>query len=414
MAHRNIVLTGGILRHAVSVILRCWTRVARAAGIAGLIGFVITEIAASVLTQRFPAAGAAHLVALALGAALAYAAGITVFANELIRGTTDAVRLLMGEAEAGAHAAAIRVEREAGKASIGLAPLLRPARLTPAVPGPRAGEASHAPASAAARRVRRNADDGRGAEDLAPASDVARRAQRPGDAATGETLAALASKTRHEAKPETEAVTEPLPPIIGRPVPADRLPRIGWLVDKPDGQVDTATTAAHAAPPQTPAPITRPLSPETSPAPSVPAPDAFGAAAELAAAGLAAEAATPGLAEPQVWHAEDTSLPTPATWHDPLQGAEEGEEESGIRPVDAFGGGLPSAAVTQPLSKRTPPLSEDVSPLAREAQPSSPRGSVWDHISQVLAGKPVEPLPEEYAEDSPADAAPAESEPASE
>ena len=398
MAHRNIVLVSGILRHAVGVILLCWTRAARAAGIAGLIGFVITEIAATALTHRFPAAGASHLVALALGAALAYAAGVTVFADELILGTTDAVRLLLGEAEAGARAAAILVEREA---STGVAPLLRRAGLAPAVSGLRAGEGSHAPASAATQWAQRDNDY----DDSAPA----RRTRRPGDSATGETLAALAPET------ETEPVTEPLPPIVGRPVPANRLPRIGWIDEPSAGRVDSATAAMRAAPPQTPAPITRPLLPETSPAPSAPASSAFGAAAELAAAsGLAAaEAATHRLAEPQVWHAEDAP-PKPAAWHDPLQGTEEDEEEGGIRPVDAFGGGPPPAAITRPLPERTPPLSEDADPLAREAQPSSPRGSVWDHISQVLAGRPLEPLPEEDVEEPPADAGPAESEPPSE
>ena len=409
MAHRNILVVSGILRHAVGVILLCWTRAARAAGIAGLIGFVITEIAATALTHRFPAAGASHLVALALGAALAYAAGVTVFADELILGITDAVRLLLGEAEAGARAAAILVEREAG---MGVAPLLRRAGLAPAVSGLRAGEGSHSPAAAAIRWVRRDDDydDDRGSSEPAHVGDSARRTRRPGDSATGETLAALAPET------ETEPVTEPLPPIVGRPVPANRLPRIGWLVDPSVGQIDTATAAMRAAPPQTPAPITRPLLPETSPAPSAPASSAFGAAASSAAAsGLAAaEAATHRLAEPQVWHAEDAPPPTPATWHDPLQGAEEDEEEGGIRPVDAFGGGPPPAAITRPLPERTPPLSEDAGPLARAAQPSGPRGSVWDHISQVLAGRPLEPLPEEDVEEPPADAGPAESEPPSE
>lgn len=395
MAHRNIVVVSGILRHAVGVILLCWTRVARAAGIAGLIGFVATEIVATALTRHFPATGASHLVALALGAALAYAAGVTVFADELILGITDAVRLLLGEAEAGARAAAILVEREAG---MGLAPLLRRAGLAPAVSGPRAAEGPHSPASAATQWVRRDDDydDDRGSEGPAHASALARRTRRPGDSATGETLAALAPEI------ETKPVTEPLPPVLGRPVPADRLPRIGWLVDPPTGQIDT--TAMRAAPPQTPAPITRPLPPETSSTSSAPA---FGAVADLAAG-----VSPPGLAEPRVWHAEDAP-PTPATWHDPLQGAEEDDEEGGIRPVDAFGG-PPPAAITRPLPERTPPPSEQVGTLAREAQPSNPRGSVWDHISQVLAGRPLEPLPEEDTEEPPADAGPAESEPLSE
>ncbi len=298
-----------------------------------------------------------------------------------------------------------RAERSAVRAA-SLAPLLRRAGLAPAVSGPRAGEGSRAPASAATRWVRRDDDYGdRGSEEPAHVSATARRTRRPGDYATGETLAALAPET------ETEPVTEPLPPIVGRPVPANRLPRIGWIDEPSAGRVDPATAATRAAPPQAPAPITRPLPQETSPAPSSPASSAFSAAASSAAAsGLsAAEAATPRLAEPQVWHAEDAP-PPPATWHDPLQGAEEDEEEGGIRPVDAFGGGPPPAAITRPLPERTPPLSEDAGPLAREAQPSSPRGSVWDHISQVLAGRPLGPLPEEDAEEPPADAGPAESE----
>jgi hypothetical protein len=396
MAHRNILIVSGILRHAVGVILLCWVRAARAAGIAGLIGFVITEIAATALTHHFPATGVSHLVALALGVALAYAAGVTVFADELILGITDAVQLLMGEAEAGARAAAILVEREAG---MGLAPLLRRAGLAPAVSGLRAGEGSRALASLATRWAQRDEDsDDRGSEEPAHASAPARRARRPSDSATSETLAALA--------PETEPIAQPLPPVLGRPVPADRLPRIGWMEERSAPRVDPIAT--RAAPPQAPAPITRPLLPEMNPAPGSPASSALGAAA-----GSGAEAATPRLAEPQVWHADDAPPLTPATWHDPLWGAEDDEEESGIRPVDAFGGPQP-AAITQPLPEHTPPLSEQATPLAREAQPSGPRGSVWDHISQVLAGRPVEPLPEEDAEEPPAEAAPPESEPPSE
>jgi hypothetical protein len=92
-----------------------------------------------------------------------------------------------------------------------------------------------------------------------------------------------------------------------------------------------------------------------------------------------------GLAEPSVWHADPAPSASASPWHDPLQGADE-EEEAGIRPVDAFGAPPPAVPITRPLP-------QDTHPLDRSMTPSAPRGSVWDHISQMLAGRPLEPLP---------------------
>jgi hypothetical protein len=422
MAHRNITVASAILRHAVGVILLCLTRAARAAGIAGLIGFVVAEVVATSLTHRFPAPGASHLVALALATVLAYGAGLTIVASELIRGLRDAVRLLLGEAEAGERAAAALVAREAG----GVAALLQRAGVALAVsraqpqtawrraPTPTPGRVAAwadppagAPqaSSATERRPHRTFAD----EDPTPESQRIHRAapargdslvdpreRRPGDAPTDETLAALASTSAPPATPPPTALdrsdpaaTSPLP-ALGHPVPAGQLPRIEWADDPPATPPDPASSPTLAAPPAPASPITRPLPLEST--------DPSAAAAPHAAPDPLAE---PGLAEPQTWHVDDSPLPTPTTWHDPLRGAAaDDEEDAGIRPVDAFGGSS-SSAITRPLPQNTRPLPETM--RGRDTRPSAPRGSVWDHISQVLAGRPLEPLPLEDEDDASAD-----------
>jgi hypothetical protein len=44
------------------------------------------------------------------------------------------------------------------------------------------------------------------------------------------------------------------------------------------------------------------------------------------------------LAEPQDWHADHAPEPAPERWHDPSASAERADDDSGIQPVDAFGG----------------------------------------------------------------------------
>jgi hypothetical protein len=101
-----------------------------------------------------------------------------------------------------------------------------------------------------------------------------------------------------------------------------------------------------------------------------------------------------------VWHQAENPLPGSGEWHDPAASIDVHDDmDSYIQPVDAFGAppltAAPRAeAITQPLPSQTRPLGKE------EAQTVS-RPSVWEHISQVLAGRPVEPLLEETAANNP-------------
>jgi hypothetical protein len=177
---------------------------------------------------------------------------------------------------------------------------------------------------------------------------------------------------------EPNPATQPL----AQPVHATNLPRIDWAAEAiPAVPPETGTDAragrydAFGAP----SPITQPI-----------------------ANAPAAEAAPP-LAEPSVWHIHETMPAVPERWHDPAASAEPEPEEAGITPVDLFGGPPPAAPQAPPLTDATPrapdtgtrPLPEQTQPLGADELAARPRGSVWDHISQVLAGRPVPPIPTE-------------------
>jgi hypothetical protein len=110
-----------------------------------------------------------------------------------------------------------------------------------------------------------------------------------------------------------------------------------------------------------------------------------------------------GLAEPQAWRAEDNPPPTVANWHDPQAGRTEQEEaeEAGIQPVDLFGAPPPAAARRDdPLTPPPPvpaarPLPNATRPLDAAPHPADGNGGMWDHISQMLAGRPIPPVPDE-------------------
>jgi hypothetical protein len=112
----------------------------------------------------------------------------------------------------------------------------------------------------------------------------------------------------------------------------------------------------------------------------------------------------PALTEPTVWHIHETMPATPERWHDPTQAAEPEPEEAGIVPVDLFGAPPPTTSQHEPpmadVAAREPdtstrPLPEKTRPLESGDLAGRPHGSVWDHISQVLAGRPVPPVPSE-------------------
>lgn len=363
MAQPMIAFMSGILHHVASVLLLCWRRVLRVSAIAGGIGVVLVEIAAVVATHRIPD-GAAQLVALVLGAALAYAAAITVIAEEVLVGLIDVVRLLLGEGEIGARAAAGATQREASAMSAGLLRLFGLTSATSVLARVGARAMSRMAPPPAAR-----ADDRDGDDDTAS------------EAATDETLADLSRFSGAGAV---------LPPV-GPPVRADRLPRIGWTDEHEAVRIDRSARVIPATPVDRgtiPSPLAEPEGHQVAQAPDLPDAAAGPAYTEPPFAPVRAI----GLAEPATWHPEDAPLPGPGTWHDPTLNHEEDDEFGGLQPTDTFGAPPPSA-VTRPLSQITRPLERNEPEQSEPA--TAPRGSVWDHISQVLAGRPVEPLPAE-------------------
>ncbi len=342
MAHSMIAHAGRMLRHAVGVLLLCWFRALRAAAFTALLGMIVIEIGAIVITHHFPPDGAAQLVAVAFAGALAFGVALTVVLDELIAGIIEIMGVLRGEAETGARAAAVVAQREVGESSaaifhrLGLSTLV--ASPTPS-PVPQSAPPTPPPVSR-------------------PVSDWPDEEAT----ATGETLAELAvspadSPARQEA----------------RPVRADLLPRLSWTDEHPAVRPQTSPTSApltaDASDPTAEAAPVEESAPE--PIASTPSP--------------VADAETPILAEPSVWHTDDAPAPDADAWHDPLAHAEQPteEEDAGIQPVDAFGA-PPPAATARPHSADTRPLPE-----------TEQRYTMWDHISHVLAGRPVELLPQD-------------------
>lgn len=326
LSHLHIKVTGHIVRHALGVLLMCWLRAFRAGAIAGIAGFVAVEIAGSIAAHQFPAPSVTHLLAVALGGALAYGAGITVVADELIVGIVDGVRLLMGETEAGSRAVVATLGHEVGDVRGGILRLLGVERL------PRSAGRDHP-------------------SGLSP-----------------ETLAELAALA---------------PTVLRRRVDARPVQ---------PGELSAAAPATTPLAPDAVAPATIPLPVDT---------------------GVVAATETAGLAAPMAWRVDNAATPDATAWHDPrarraAEAAEaEDAEEAGIRPVDLFGAPPPTAheagsdaRVDEPLAPPPPvprarPLPSSTRPLAENTRPLDPRGSMWDHIGQMLAGRPIEPLPDD-------------------
>jgi hypothetical protein len=372
MGQAPIRAAGHALRHAVGVLLLSWARALRAGFIAGVIGVLLVELGAAVMTNRFPPDGNAQLVAALLGFALGFAAALTVVVDEILAGLRDLIDMLSGEAEAGARVAAAVVEREVGESS---ATLLRRMGL-----GRLLGEQRPQPTGA-----RRGASSAELSVSLGRAAFMRERTTP-----TAETMSELAA--------DGDELSQLRAHVF--PVRADQLPRLGWTDELPVVRVaadlpaedslaelstaEEAVLVAHegavSAAPET-------IEPATGEPKVQVAADAFD-----------------GLAEPPQWHTPDAPS-TDFSWHDPAQSAEpQDDEESYIQPIDVFGAPPPLASSPRAESVALP---TSPAPSAESTPGLGPRGSVWDHISQVLAGRPILPTPDEPADDATAaDAAP--------
>src|SRR5689334_18832399 len=111
---------GDILKHTVGVLLLVWRRVLYAIGIGGALAFLLAEAAGCLVSHSFPPPLLTHAVALLFAFAVAWGAAVTMFIEELLTSLLDTTHFLEGRVEAGARAAAIIAEREAGEAGRGL------------------------------------------------------------------------------------------------------------------------------------------------------------------------------------------------------------------------------------------------------------------------------------------------------
>lgn len=359
MGHSPISATGRIVRHALGVVLLAWLRAFRAGVIAGVAGLVATEIIGSILARQFPPPGVVHLVGILLGAALAYGVAITVIADELVVGIVDGIRLLLGEAEAGARAMVAITEHGAEDVLgnvLHLTGLQRWVR-----PGGREQPAGLSPETLAELAS------------LAPSMLRTRVAARP---VKPDELVVPA------VRPTSVAPAIVVDPPLATPATQPVVPATAPLAVSPAARVEPAVA-------QPTAPIVPNDPRATIPLATVPE--------------IPGEAAFGGLAEPQAWRADVNPVPTEASWHDPLAGRTEQEqaEEAGIQPVDLFGAPPPTATRRdEPLAPPPPvptarPLPNATRPLDTTTHPLVENGGMWDHISQMLAGRPIPPVPDE-------------------
>jgi hypothetical protein len=243
---------GMVLKHALGVLLLCWRRMARAGLVSGVVGFILVEIVGSLVQQKLPGLDLTTVVAMVFALVVAYAVALTVFIDELFIGAIDMLRVLEGDAGAGARAIAIAGERRVGEAGSGI---MRWLGVQPSRP---------------IETVVTNPPEGLVFADL--------------DASYS------AEDQRKETQADIEATDEflstaPRPRVNARPVQAAQLPRISWAMEQmeqreqatltpvrdwpqalpvdPVAPVSAATeTAATELPPIIPRvtrPITRPL-----------------------------------------------------------------------------------------------------------------------------------------------------------
>jgi hypothetical protein len=116
-----------------------------------------------------------------------------------------------------------------------------------------------------------------------------------------------------------------------------------------------------------------------------------------APAPIAGASASSGLAEPSHWHAPAMPPDAGFDWHDPTLAAEPQDDESSIHPIDVFGPPPPLAPPQQPDTLFPPQAPQPAPPAPAKPTEDGQQSSVWDHIAQVLDGRPVVPMPEQPA-----------------
>jgi len=370
---------GSLLKHTLGVLLLAWRRIMLASAAAAVAGVLIGEIGAVIITGLVPPPLMAHLVVLIFASVLAYSTALTVFFEEILHGLVNTIRMVEGEATAGARAAAVIAEREAGEAGSGLMRLF--GRRSPPQP----------PAETTARAF------------VAPTVDSMR------------SIEIQQSEADFDAT-EAFVTTSPRPRVDARPVRADQLPRIGWAASGSDisGSNEPPATADADAPADDGSdlglalPEAAPLAPaDVQPEPSAStfegkAPSQPSAPVQPATL-APIPVRTPVVSSPAGVSAADADMPSadPATLTTSGTPGESWTPPSAVTVLppgtatdDALASGYGEAArPTRPLRPSRP----------LDSAPDAPSGrGIWSRISQALVGNTSSPsMP--LAPDVPAD-----------
>lgn len=224
---------GSLLKHALGVLLLAWRRMLLVGAAALVGGLLVGETAAVVASGRIPPPLLSQVVIAIFAVVIAYAASMTVFLEELLHGIIATIRLVEGDVTAGARAAAVIAEREAGEVGSGLM------RLFGAKPKP----ATVAVAAAAVGSL---------------GALASWRVGAPSE--TDEAIEAT----------DTFVTTAPRPRVDARPVRADQLPRIGWAADAAEATTDPSGGASGQDVAMPPLPAARNSSVQSSPLPPLP------------------------------------------------------------------------------------------------------------------------------------------------
>ncbi|HEX8996024.1 MAG TPA: hypothetical protein VF812_08330 [Ktedonobacterales bacterium] len=407
---------GAFFRHIIGVLLLCWRRMLRAGLIAFAFGVTLALLVAVIATgQAFPGA-LALAVAVIFGGVLAYCVALTVLIEEFLLGVVDLIRLLEGDAKAVAHLTATVAEREVGDVGQGLRRLIglpissaRPRDAAPPTlptlpryPTTSARPAPDASAPTSEYRSRRALETAAiAAEALGAVGASALAAQRASRASDRAPSATAATTTATPSAPASttggSSGTQETQPPVGGPVPADRLPRIGWTYEHEAIRPARVTAASvDAAPPASAEPSAASgVSGEGDTAETL---AELAGAGALAAGGISARHATDGATDDQPQPAVEeptldaTAVVAPASSSTPEM------EPLDVAVVSATGvGALGPAAPTLRMDDGQ----LDDERLAEPAMLAAPDEEAVAEAISVAPAAPVTPEPE-LAEPEPA------------
>lgn len=334
-------------RQIVGVVLVYWQRVLRVGLLTAFAAIIATEGISAYMTASFPPPPGTHLVAGALAFALGYGVAITTLAALLLKGGLRFIRHLEGDAQAGAHAAALFARREVGDLG---ARLRRTSSGTSRTATAHQAIARVAPKSRPVVNGRAlAASTAVGAVGLAVSRDATSnsmpRVKPPSDVHYIEPLG-----SRRD--PDDALIWTPVPGMQALPVLATRLPRIEWTYDDLSAPV-FAQSSLYSSPETAPLPD---QSPWSSPPEAVVA---------LRSDLLPTHRdATPGqhdAGEPGIAHGTpDVPGLIPRGWHR-------------------------NSSITRPIPRVTRPLPAVTRPLPTVGTGRS--SGLWNRVSNVLVGE---------------------------